>query len=245
MLTSVNTVNLHDERSRAATGTGPVPRRERVRAATEAEILRTAHELLVEGGPEALTLREVGRQMGMTASALYRYVGGHGDLVDRLAASVWTDLGDTIQDAAQQAAPDAAGLPAEESFEAGLKAAARAFRAWGLAHPAEFDLVLGGGTESAPCPLSDVAGERFGRVFLGLFARGAGVEPDESSDDVFLALPGPLGLVFARTWVRLLGTVMVELAGKTAHLPVSADDLFEVELADCWQLVAAAVRATR
>ena len=89
MLTGVNTVNLHDERSR----TEPVPRRERVRAATEAEILRTAQQLLVQGGTEALTLREVGRQMGMTASALYRYVDGHGDLVDRLTASFYTELG--------------------------------------------------------------------------------------------------------------------------------------------------------
>ena len=38
---------------------------------------------------------------------------------------------------------------------------------------------------------------------------------------------------------------MVELTGKTAHLPVTADELFEVELADCWQLVAAAVREVR
>ena len=99
--------------------------------------------------------------------------------------------------------------------------------------------------DTAACPLSEIAGGQFGRVFLELFARGAGVEPDETSDDLFLALPGALGLVFARTWVRLLGAVMVEVAGQTAHLPVTAEELFEVELADCWQLVAAAARAPR
>ena len=169
MLTDVNTVNLHDERSR----TGPVPRRARVRAATEAEILRTAQQLLVEGGTEALTLREVGRQMGMTASALYRYVGGHTDLVDRLTASFYTELGLAIRAAAQQAAPEDAGLAPDEGFEAGLKAAARAFRAWGLAHPAEFDLMFAH-VDTASCPLSEIAGEQFGRVFLAASRPGRG-----------------------------------------------------------------------
>lgn len=246
MLTGVNSVNLHDERSRET----PVPRRERVRAATEAEILQTAQQLLVEGGPGALTLREVGRQMGMTASALYRYVGGHSDLVDRLTASFYSDLGASIADAAQRAVPPGAGPDSvpdpEAAFEAALCEAARAFRTWSLAHPAEFGLMFGGG-EAGPdgCPLSDAAGERFGQVFLELFARGAGVEADPSHDDVFLALPAPLDLVFARTWVRLLGTVMVEVAGQTSHLPVGPDALFEVELTDCWQLVRSAVRSVR
>ena len=56
-------------------------RRARVRTATTAEIKTTARRLLVEEGPDALTLRAIARSMGMTAPALYRYFSSHEELV--------------------------------------------------------------------------------------------------------------------------------------------------------------------
>ncbi|MGH3362154.1 MAG: TetR/AcrR family transcriptional regulator, partial [Nocardioides sp.] len=50
-------------------------RRERQREATYDEIVRTARALLAEG--EELSLRAVAGRMGMTAPALYRYVGSY------------------------------------------------------------------------------------------------------------------------------------------------------------------------
>src|SRR6266536_658875 len=48
-------------------------RRERVRAATRAEILLAARDLLVAGGTEDVTLRGIAAKLGITAPALYRY----------------------------------------------------------------------------------------------------------------------------------------------------------------------------
>src|SRR4051795_10766963 len=48
-------------------------RRDRLRAATKAEIVETARKLLVADGLTGVTLRAIGRDMGMTAPALYRY----------------------------------------------------------------------------------------------------------------------------------------------------------------------------
>ncbi|HXB48826.1 MAG TPA: helix-turn-helix domain-containing protein, partial [Streptosporangiaceae bacterium] len=48
-------------------------RRDRVRAATTQEIIQTARRLLVQQGPDAVSLRAIAREMGMTAPALYRY----------------------------------------------------------------------------------------------------------------------------------------------------------------------------
>lgn len=45
-------------------------RRERLRAATVDEIMRTARRLLVDEGQAAISLRAIAREMGMTAPAL-------------------------------------------------------------------------------------------------------------------------------------------------------------------------------
>lgn len=48
-------------------------RRERIRAATEMEIRQHARTLLIEQGRDAVTLRAIARELGITAPALYRY----------------------------------------------------------------------------------------------------------------------------------------------------------------------------
>ena len=48
-------------------------RRERLRAETEREIRQAARALLVERGRDAVTLRAIARELGITAPALYRY----------------------------------------------------------------------------------------------------------------------------------------------------------------------------
>ena len=48
-------------------------RRDRQRAATEAEIKEVARRQLVASGGEELSLRGIAREMGMTAPGLYRY----------------------------------------------------------------------------------------------------------------------------------------------------------------------------
>ena len=42
----------------------PLSRRDRQRAATVEEIIQTARRLLVESGPEAMSLRAIAREMG-------------------------------------------------------------------------------------------------------------------------------------------------------------------------------------
>ncbi len=46
-------------------------RRERLRTATLNEIKQAARQLLVQGGPAAISLRAIARDMGLTAAALY------------------------------------------------------------------------------------------------------------------------------------------------------------------------------
>src|SRR2546423_12967016 len=81
----------------AGPGAGQPPsRRDRLRAATIDEIIQTARQLLVKDGPDAVSLRAIAREMGMTAPGLYRYFGSYEELVRHLCAGIFTELGGDI-----------------------------------------------------------------------------------------------------------------------------------------------------
>ena len=80
-------------------------RRDRLRAATIEEIIQTARQLLVNDGPEAVSLRAIAREMGMTAPGLYRYFGSYEELVRHLCAGIFTELGADIHRAIEAAEP--------------------------------------------------------------------------------------------------------------------------------------------
>jgi AcrR family transcriptional regulator len=162
-------------------------RRDRVRAATTEEILQTARRLLVEQGRDAVTLRAIAREMGMTAPALYRYFSSHEELIRHVVADIFTELAGQL-DAQITAAVPAAGqlhaqitaaVPAEgrrqvpDVMAAKLAAACRAFRGWALQHQPEFSLIFGSPLPGLELVHDDPVlecGFRFGRVFLDLFA---------------------------------------------------------------------------
>ncbi|MGZ4616986.1 MAG: TetR/AcrR family transcriptional regulator [Actinomycetes bacterium] len=223
-------------------------RRERVRDATMLEIKSTARRLLVDEGPDALTLRAIAREMGMTAPALYRYFASHEALVGALTADVLDELTAEIARARDEVPPgDPVGRLAE---------ACRAFRRWALAHPREFQLSfaspLPDGFEALPAggsPDDLVEGMGFGGVFLGIFVElwqqrpFAVPEEDELGPGLVRQLERfrtavgevlPIGALHAylADWVRLYGAVTVEVFG---HLGFALDDpepMFEAMLAD-------------
>ena len=89
----------------AAPGLSPAPsRRDRLRAATIEEIIATARRLLVTNGPDAVSLRAIAREMGMTAPGLYRYFGSHEELVRHVIAGIFTELSGDIHQAIEAAA---------------------------------------------------------------------------------------------------------------------------------------------
>ncbi len=59
-------------------------RRDRRRLSTRAEILTAARELLLEVGPEAITLRQVARRADFSPAALYTYFSSRDEIVAAL-----------------------------------------------------------------------------------------------------------------------------------------------------------------
>jgi len=235
----------------------PISRRDRVRAATVTEIKDTARRVLVAEGPggaDGLSLRAIAREMGMTAPALYRYFRSREDLVVDLIADLYDELTGEVEAARDE-------LP-EDDLGGRLTAASRTFRRWSVGHPAEFALLFGSplpGPADPADPAHEMtrahqAGTRFGQVFGELVAQAyltrpfpvpadADMDPrlrEELGDwcETF-PVPLPLGVmqVFLSCWIRLYGSVSMEVFGHLKFAVADAEPVFETQLAESARLL--------
>lgn len=217
-------------------------RRERLRAETTADIKRTALELMRAGGPDAITLRAIAREMGMTANAIYGYFATRDDLVTALIADVYTVLADAVDAAWAASAEDA---PAQR-----VQAWAQAFRDWALANPEGFRLVYGDPVPGYRAPEGGAAPDAARRVCVGIAgladaAWGAAgrVHGEDDFDwgdfdpgllekvrPAFPELP-PAGVALAlRIWGHLHGLVALEIYGHLRAQTLSPNKIFHAEL---------------
>lgn len=66
-------------------------------AATRRALLDAAGALLDTGGPEAVTLREVGARAGVSRSAPYRHFADKESLLTVVATEAWSEVGDALE----------------------------------------------------------------------------------------------------------------------------------------------------
>jgi len=228
-------------------------RRDRLRAATTQEIIETARKLLVQQGPEAISLRAIAREMGMTAPALYRYFGSHEELLRHVVADIFTEIADHVRLAIAAAAETASvRLSEEEVMAVKMMAGCREFRAWALEHVPEFSMLFGSPVPGLDQVVDDPTvrcGRQFGRVFLDLFSelyrRRPFSVPAESDiqpalreqleryrDSMGSQLPLGALQTFLRCWVLLYGTVSLEAFGHMRFALDDASPMFELMLAE-------------
>ncbi|GGP38620.1 TetR/AcrR family transcriptional regulator [Saccharothrix coeruleofusca] len=227
-------------------------RREKVRAETERDIRRQARALLVAHGRDAVTLRAIARELGITAPALYRYYDSREDLLNHLCEDICRDL-DAELSAALTELPDAPA-PAQ------VFAVCREFRRWALAHPQEFALVFASTDTTVPCAAGGGrVDEQFGRVFLEVAAKlvasdpapapHAADVPAELHDDlryyqqILIAAVADkggrvdesvlhLGAIhhILQSWVRLYGHVALEVFGRFPFAVSNPEPMFDLML---------------
>ncbi|MGV9724037.1 TetR/AcrR family transcriptional regulator [Nocardia beijingensis] len=219
-------------------------RRERLRAQTLEDIKTIALRLLAEGGPDAISLRAIAREMGMTAGAIYGYFATRDDLISTLISDIYTALVDRLE-AARDAVPatDPGGR---------IMAWAEAVRAWAIERPAEFRLIYGDPVPGYRPPPGGPAVAAELRACTGLVGLTAAVWPraaatqsgadcEWSDFDAGLAdhvrsdfpdlPPDALGLAL-RLWGRMHGPIALEVYG---HLRPQSQDpgkLFRAEMRD-------------
>jgi AcrR family transcriptional regulator len=81
----------------------PVATRSETAAMTRQALLDAAGALLDAGGPDAVTLREVGARTGVSRSAPYRHFESKDTLLTALATNAMTQLGDRLESLAAEA----------------------------------------------------------------------------------------------------------------------------------------------
>ncbi len=246
----------------AAPGLSPAPsRRDRLRAATIEEIIATARQLLVTSGPEAVSLRAIAREMGMTAPGLYRYFDSHEELLRHVCAGMFTELAQDIHQAIEAAGPVEPAEPTPDQMAAKLTlkmvAACREFRRWALNHKAEFGLLFGvplPGLDDGRYDIADECALVFAGTFFALFLELWRADPfdvpapeqidpglrDQLSryrDALSTDIPVGAVLVFLRCWTVLYGAVAMEVFGHLSFALEDAAPMFEMTLGDLAALV--------
>jgi len=219
-------------------------RRERLRLATTTEIREAARRLLIAGGPPAISLRAIARDMGLTAAALYRYYPSLDALVIDLGTSLYEELSGAIHAARDR-------VPADRPIGR-LREMAREFRRWGLTHPAEFSLIFGSPVpgvtqfEAFGAALQE-AGIRCGAAFLLVIGDLWQVKPFNTPPPAVIDeqlgahlapyiahhgadLPLPVVYTFLAGWTRLYGMVAMEVFGHLSWALTDSEPLFEMEL---------------
>jgi AcrR family transcriptional regulator len=218
-------------------------RRERLRTSTVSEIKDGARRLLVTGGVEAVSLRAIARDMGMTAPAIYRYFPSLEALVVALTGDLFDELRGEVEAARAGAGDDPLGQ---------ILAMARAFRSWSVGHPAEFGLMFGSAvpgvsTFEEMCQDENHPGALFGRPFVEAFLALARRRPLRTPPVEVIAeqlgpalgplrishgdLPVEVAWAFLSGWTRLNGLVSMEVNNHLQWAVTDVAALFELELA--------------
>jgi AcrR family transcriptional regulator len=142
----------------------PVATRSETAAATRQSLLEAAGALLDAGGPEAVTLREVGARTGVSRSAPYRHFADKEALLTVLATNAVGRLGDTLEGLANSDDPP----------ERALRAALLSLISIGRARPHLYRLMF---TTPTSDPTAAVrAAERTWDLFLDIVGRVVGPE---------------------------------------------------------------------
>ena len=210
--------------------------RDRFRAQVREEAKQVALRQLAEGGPQALSVNAIGKKLGVSGPALYRYFASRDELLTELVIDAYQDLsaalGAAVRRTRRQRPPQR------------LRALAAAYRSWANAQPHRYRLLF-----AAPLPGYDAHSARL----VAAAQEGMNILLDVLTDvlpDPANPHPGPLdsqlaqwaenrdiaGLspVLARhavtTWSRLHGMVSLEIEGNWASMGLDPELLFDAEV---------------
>ncbi len=188
-------------------------RRERRRLEMAADIIAAARGMLRAGGMNAISLRAIAGQVGVTPAAIYRYFPSLNALIRALHDNVLDELRTVIISARDQSADESSAIRLQEM--------ARAFRTWALDHPSEFRFTLGPdqvkpGESVIACQQPAERIPALASIFFSEFTRSL---HHDSANAVFLS-----------AWVKLYGLVMLESSGSLQWMSTDIEIVFDIIL---------------
>jgi len=222
----------------------PLSRRARYRVATREEAKGIALRQLAAGGGEAVSLNAIGKEMGISGPALYRYFASRDALLTELITDAYGDLAAAVEavEAVEAVARQGDGTAAPER----LRALATAVRVWALGQPHRYLLLYGTLVPGYVAPAGTVPLAR--RILAPLLdalaalpspAAESAVDPRLSALDAQLAawarhtdqgVSGPVlrrGLVW---WTRLHGAISLEIEGHFGAMGFDPALLYDSEV---------------
>jgi len=219
----------------AASEPAPPTMRERYRAQVRQEVKQAALRQLAESGPAGVSVSAIGKQLGVSGPALYRYFASRDELLTELVIDAYDDLADALRAAVR--APD-------REPQARFEALVRAYRSWALAQPHRYRLLFG-----PPLPGYDAHAQRL--VTAAQAVMDLLLEALRDLGDRTAAPPSqPLGSQLSAwahrhgldidpaialrgvlIWSRVHGLVSLEIAGNFGSMGVDPGQVFETQLA--------------
>lgn len=203
------------------------PMRERFREQVREEVKLVALGQLATGGPQAISINAIAKQLGVSGPALYRYFSSRDELLNVLVIDAYHDLREAMAKALDADAPDA---------EARIRLLAAAYRAWARKEPHRYELLFKApfpGYDAHAQPLVEAARSLMG-VVLGVLHHAETAEKPTAYEnaevlDARRANTENHQLAVA-LWSRLHGFVSLEIGGGFTAMGLDTDALFETEV---------------
>jgi len=213
----------------------PSTMRERYRAQVRAEVKQAALRQLAESGPAGLSVSAIGKELGVSGPALYRYFASRDDLLTELVIDAYDDLAGALRAAIS-------GAPGQDPC-ARFEALARGYRSWALAQPHRYRLLFG-----PPLPGYDAHAQRLVAaseasmdLLLGVLRQLGNRTPAPPAQPLAAQVAAwahahafdvdpAVALHAILIWSRLHGLVSLEIAGNFASMGIDPGEVFEAQL---------------
>jgi AcrR family transcriptional regulator len=217
-------------------------RREMLRNEMMEDIKDTARQQMAENGTAAISLSAISRKLGVSQPALYRYYSSRDDLVTALIIDAFTDLAVTLENTSQESSG--------ASYHQRMAAIMRAYRAWALEHPLDFQLIYGNPIPGyhAPVEATTPAARRGFAVILAVLtqAYSAGVllphpRQQRAAEELVFSLPAEdygqekglpalVSYLGVMGWYHIHGMIMLELFHHTQEIIPDSDAFYNFEI---------------
>jgi AcrR family transcriptional regulator len=206
--------------------------RQRFRAQIREEIKQAALRQLAQAGPAGISVNAIGKELGVSGPALYRYFASRDELLTDLVIDAYDDMAAALK-AAIATTP-------KRTPRGRFETLARAYRAWAITQPHRYRLLYG-----PPLPGYNAHARRLIEasnasmdLLLEVLPAGGGTRPSralasQASDwatDRGLQAGAETAVRALLIWSRLHGFVSLEIDGNYASMGINPDVLFELEL---------------
>jgi AcrR family transcriptional regulator len=166
-------------------------------------LIEQAQRTVDERGVQAVSLRELAREVGVSHAAPRRHFADRQALLDALAEDGFERLGDALGDAVEDAGP---------SFDARLHALSRAYIGFATGHPALLELMFAGKQRAGADGVREMADRAFATA-LEVIAEA------QATGDLRAGDPGRVAIV---AFATLQGLATMANGGMIDGAPVGA-----------------------